>query len=176
MEKVFYFGYGANCTPEMISWITGKDDFKGKPVMLEGWNLCVQRLDQVPRVAIPTSTGPRPLREHLREVWGDNFETYVIKPGKDKVMGTLWEMEPRDRELVKNWERVGFWYKEVRVKVKTESGEQIEAVSECLGDNQAVDREVDGLNYEPFLLPREAFRIRAEGARQGYFKRMSMER
>ena len=176
MEKVFYFGYGANRTPEMMSWITGKDDFEGKLVILEGWNLCIQRLDQVPKVVISTSTGPRHLQEHLREAWGDDFETYVIKPGKNKVMGTLWEIELGNRELVKNWERVGFWYKEVKVKVKTESGEQIKAVSECLGDNQTVDRKVDGLDYEPFLLPREAFRIRAEGARQGYFKRMGLER
>ena len=176
MEKVFYFGYGANRTPEMMSWITGRGDFEGKPAILEGWDLCIQRLGQVPKVTVPTSTGPRSLQEHLRNEWGDDFETYVIKPGKDKVMGTLWEIEPGDRELVKSWERVGFWYKEVRMKVKAESGEQIEAVSECLGDNQAVDREVDGLDYKPFLLPREVFRIRAEGARLGYFKRMGLER
>lgn len=176
MEKIFYFGYGANRTPEMMSWITGKDDFEGKPAILEGWNLCIQGLDQVPKVAVPTSTGPQSFQEHLRGEWGDNFKTYVIRPGQGGVAGTLWKIEPEDRKLIRNWERVGFWYKEVKVRVKTENGEEIEAVSECLGDNQSFDREIDGLDYNPFLLSREGFRIRAEGARQGYFKRMGLER
>jgi hypothetical protein len=174
MKKVLYFGYGANRAPEMMSWITGRGDFEGKPAILEGWNLCIQRLDQIPKVAVPTSTGPRPLQEHLREKWGNDFETYVIRPGRGKVTGTLWTIELKDRELIRNWERVGFWYKEIKVKVKTENGEDIEVITECLGDNQSVDREVDGSNYDPFLLSRDTFRIKAKGARLGYFKRKGL--
>ena len=124
MKEVLYFGYGANRTPEMMSWITGRGGFEGKPAILEGWNLCIQRLDQIPKVAVPTSSGPQSLQEQLREEWGDNFETYIIKSGKGKVLGTLWKIEPEDRELIRDWERVGFWYKEVKVKVKTKNGEK----------------------------------------------------
>lgn len=174
MKKIFYFAYGANKTEEMMYWITGKSDFKGRPATLKGWIIGVQKLDQVPEVIVPTAAGPRPLRKHLQIEWGDKFETYAITPGEGKVRGTLWEMDQEERELVRNWERVGYWYKEVQVKVLTNDGQEVEAVTECLGDNQSFTRKVNGLNYDPFLFPKDVFKLRAERARAGYHKRMGL--
>jgi hypothetical protein len=174
MGKIFYFAYGANRTQEMMNWITGKSGLTGRPAILKGWILGVQKLNQIPEVIIPTSAGPRPLRKHLQIEWGDKFETYTITPGKGEIRGTLWEINPKERELVRNWERVGFWYKEVQVKVSTGNGQEVEAITECLGDSQTFARKVNGLNYNPFLLPKDIFKVRAEQARVGYYKRMGL--
>ncbi len=171
-DNIFYFAYGANRTLEMMSWITGKSGFKGRPATINGWILGIQKLNQVPNIIVPTSVGSRPLREHLQTEWGDEFETYVITSGEGRVKGTLWEIKPEERKLIRNWERVGFWYKEVRVKAFTDDGSEIEAVTECLGDNQSFDRKIDGMNYDPFLFPKATFKLRAEQARAGYYKRM----
>ncbi len=175
-EIAFYFGYGANRTAEMMSWITGKSGFKGKPATINGWILGVQKLNQAPNTLIPTSAGLKPLRKHLQTEWGDKFETYVITPGKGKVRGTLWEVKPKERELIKNWERVGFWYKEAQVKASTDDGLEVEAITECLGNNQSFDRRIDGMNYDPFLFPKATFKLRAEQARIGYYKRIENAR
>ncbi len=170
--KIVYFGYGANRTPEMISWITGKSDLKGKQATISGWILGIQKLNQVPNTPVPTSAGPKPLRKHLQAEWGDDFETYVIIPEEGKVKGTLWEITPKERELIRSWERVGFWYKETKVKALTDDNLEIDAITERLGDNQSFDRKADGMNYDSFLFPKATLKLRAEEARIGYYKRM----
>ena len=158
----------------MMEWITGKSDFVGREAVIDGWTLGIQKLDQVPQILVQTAIGPKLLRDHFRQEWGNNFETYIIMPGKGQVKGILWEINKEERELVKNWERVDYWYKEVQVKVKIDKGEEIVATSECLGDNQSFDRKVDGLNYDSFLLPKKSFKIRAEKAREMFYKRIGL--
>lgn len=169
---IYYFGYGANRTLEMMRWITGKDTFVGKPAVLHKWQLCLQKLSQVPMTVVPFYPKPGSLRDILGKKWGNNFETYVIKPGEGSVVGTLWELTVEDRELVKNWERVGPWYGEAQVKVDVEQGGEADAVTECLGDGQTYDRVVNGIAYKPFLLDKQFFESQALHARVNYFKRL----
>ena len=169
-----YFAYGANRTLEMMEWITGKSGFRGERAILEGWIMGIQKLNQVPKVIVPTSVGPRPLREHLLTEWGDQFKTYVITQGNGKVAGTLWKITAEERELVRNWERVGFWYKEVRVKALTDNKQEVGAITEALGDNQSFAEKINGLTYNSFLFPKAVFKVRAKYARLGYYKRMKL--
>src|SRR3989344_2047062 len=174
MEKVFYFGYGVNKEPKMMRWITGNPNLKGKPAVLRGYKLCVQRLDQVPDTVFPTAPVPVSPRTILKDNWGESFTSYTIKEDpEDEVHGTLWELTLQDRELVRDWELIDFgWYKDLKVKIETEDSQEIEVQTEGIGDGQGYDREVNGTNYETWLnLPVEFERV-ATKSREDYFARL----
>jgi hypothetical protein len=168
--KILYFAYGANKTAEMMASITGNKNLTGRPAVLEGYGIFVQKLNQVPDVIAPHSPAKISPQQILRNVWDKNFESYVIKPAEERqVHGTVWELTPLERELVRNWELIDFgWYKDAEVKIKTDSGDEIEVQTEIMGDGQEVDREVDGLDYPPFLNELADFQRVAENTREEY--------
>lgn len=176
-EKVLYFGYGANRDAKMIAAITGKaeSELVGKPATLEGYSLYVQKLDQVPDVLSPTAPYKITPRQILRGGWGGVFESYVIKPDAEgQVTGTLWELTPLERERVRDWELLDFgWYHDVEGRVKLGDGTEIDVFTEALDDSQEIDREVDGKNYETWLLPPEKFAEIAAKARREFDERQN---
>ena len=170
-----YFGYGANKTAEMIAAITGKplETLKGIPVVLKGYEIGIQRFDQIPDTLMEGSMLPVPVKEIIGGAWSDpeSFETYVIRPGDGEVHGTMWDLTEQDRALVQDWELVGDWYKEQMVTVIDESGQELELQTEILGDGQELDRLVDGRDYPPFLRELGEFQRVAEGARRQFLER-----
>jgi hypothetical protein len=171
MKKVLYFGYGANRDARMITAITGKPESElvGHPAVLEGYTLAVQRLDQIPDTISPDAPIRISPQQLLREVWGEDFESYVIKASPNgKVNGTVWELTEDERERVRDWELLDFgWYHDVEGRVRLDDGSEIAVVTEALDDYQQIDREVDGMNYETWVIPaqyleREAVRTRGE--------------
>lgn len=114
----------------------------------------------------------------LKDSWPDSFETYIIKQGneKDEVAGTVWELTPQERELVRDWELIDFgWYKDLKGKAITLDGREINVQAEGLRENQNIDREVDSRNYTPFLNRLEDFQRVAEKARREYLERIKMQ-
>lgn len=177
-EKVLYFGYGANRDPRMISAITGRPiaELTGRSAILEGYNLAVQRLDQVPDRALDSAPAPLSPRQMLAD-WGEDFRSYVIHPEENgRVSGTVWELSTEERELVRDWELVDFgWYKDCEGQALTKDGQEISIVSEMLGDGQQIDHEVNGLQYETWLQDPIQFEIIAERARREYYQRLKQD-
>jgi len=163
-EIVHYFAYGANRSLEMMGAITGNKNLVVSPTVLKGYELCIQKLNQIP-------DAPRKL---LQDIWPENFSSYVIRPSSNKdnqVAGVLWELTPLERELVRDWELIEMgWYKDEKVKV-TKDGKEIEVETEVLGDGQRVDRVVDGTDYPTFLNELGNFQKIANNAREEYFER-----
>lgn len=173
MDQVLYFGYGANRDPRMIEAITGNKNLVGKPAVLKDWELCVQRFDQIPSEIIPSAPAPFSPQDAVRRSWNEDFSTYVIRPAKGKeVHGTMWELTPQDRELLRDWELIDFgWYKGVSVEIETEDG-KLQVQTEVLGDGQGIDRVVDGQDYPTFLNELTDFQRNAEQSRKEYFARL----
>ena len=171
MNKVNYFGYGANRDQKMIAAITGLSETelegRGYPAILEGYSLALQRLDQVTDVVaegMPTSP-----RDVLAENWGEDFTSYVIVSNPEgKVAGTVWELTPEERERIRDWELVDLgWYEDYEAEITTPEGERISVIGEKLPDDQSIDHRVDGMNYEtwlndPEMFERVATRVRKE--------------
>lgn len=167
-QKILYFGYGANSQREMMEAITGNKNLVGQPGVLRGFKLCVQKMNQV----------PESVKKILKESWPDSFETYVIKLGNetDEVVGTIWQLTPLERELVRDWELVDFgWYKDMKGKAITSDGKEVEIQTEGLKEGQETDREINGSNYEPFLNRLEDFQRVAEKARKEYLERNKIQ-
>lgn len=176
-KKILYFGYGANSQREMMEAITGNKNLVGQPGILEGFKLCVQKINQVPDSVFPNSPAAVSPKQILKESWGDDFETYIIKPGKetDEVKGTVWELTPLERELVRDWELVDFgWYKDLKGEAVTADGKIVDVQTEGLREGQEIDREIDGKNYPPFLNRLEDFQRVAEKSRKEYLERLSV--
>ena len=175
-NKVTYFAYGANRDPRMMAWITGNENLIPKPAVLEGFTLCVQRLDQVPDTPFPTSPVPLSPRGILKQSWPDTFTTYIIKEDpKGKVAGNIYELTLLERELVRDWEMIDYgWYKDYRGKAKIQEGREVDVQIEGLREGQEVDREIDGMDYETWLNPPEDFKRVAEKSRREYFERMGL--
>jgi len=174
-KKILYFGYGANSQREMMEAITGNKSLTGQPGILRGFKLCVQRMDQVPNSVFPNSPAPVFPKKILKESWPDSFETYMIKPGEetDEVTGTIWELTPLERELVRDWELVDFgWYKDIKGRAVMKEGQEVDIQTEGFREGQEVDREVDGRNYKPFLNQLGDFQRVAEKARKEYLERI----
>lgn len=177
-NKILYFGYGANSQREMMEAITGNKNLVGQPGVLRGFKLCVQRMDQVPDSVSPNSPVRVSPKQILKDSWPDSFETYIIKPGNkvDEVTGTVWELTPLERELVRDWELVDFgWYEDIKAKALTQDDKKVDVQTEGFREGQQIDREVDGKNYTPFLNRLEDFQRVAKKARQEYFERIKTQ-
>lgn len=177
-NKVLYFGYGANSQREMMEAITGNENLVGQSGVLRGFKLCIQRMSQVPDSVFPNSPVAVSPKQILKESWPDNFETYIIKPGEetDEVAGTVWELTPLERELVRDWELVDFgWYKDIKGKALTTDGKEVDIQTEGFREGQEVDREINGKDYEPFLNRVEDFQRVAEKARKEYLERIKTQ-
>lgn len=175
-EKVSYFAYGANRDPRMMAAITGNQSLIGIPAVLEGYQLCIQRLDQIPDIVFPTSPAPISPRDLLKQSWPETFESYIIKPKKgSKVHGNLYKLTPQERELVRDWELIDFgWYKDEKGIAVTSDGKKVDVVTEGLRQDQEVDREVLGEDYNPWLNSPEDFERVAEKSRREFFERMGI--
>lgn len=174
-ENVKYFGYGANRDPKMIAAILGmaEADVKGTPAFLEGYDMAVQRLDQVPDSVSPTAPANISPRDLLMESWGEDFLSYVIMPNPEgRVSGVIWELTSDERERMRDWELVDFgWYEDCEGTARTANGQVILVMSQRLGIQQSVDHIVDGLNYETWLDSPAKFIEVAEKARREYDSR-----
>ncbi len=174
-NKVLYFGYGANRDIRMMEAITGNKNLNGQPADLKGFTLVVQRKNQIPDTVLTDAPAPLSPRS-LLEDWPDNFESYNIKPGAetDEVSGTIWELTPLERDLVRDWELIDFgWYKDLEnLKAITQDGKEITVETEGLREDQEIARQVNGKSYETFLMPIEDFQRIAIKTREEFLARL----
>ena len=136
-----FFGYGANRNRKRLREILGHEPGGGDSAILNNAILTVQTLDQIP-------DEPRRI---LEKVWGEKFRSYTIKDGKGETVGTLWEIDENDLELLKKWEYIGDWREFQEVTVKTADGTEVKALTDRAPEGSLTKKVVDGLNYEDNL-------------------------
>ena len=172
-DKILYFAYGNNREQRIMQALTGNKNLVGHEATLKGYVLGIQRLDQVPNTRL--SGLPVSPYEAIRRNWSDGFESYVIKKGDGEVTGMVWELTPEERELVRDWELIELgWYKDAKGEAVLKDGKKIEIETYVLGDNQEIDRIVDGKEYNSFLSRPEDFLRVIEIARREYLERLSV--
>jgi hypothetical protein len=152
---VYYFGFGANASPEMMKAIIGHVP-EGEEAVLYGHKLYTQAYSQIPKVA----------QEILGKYWESTFTSYVIKVEQGaKVKGTLWQLTPYERQLVKNWELVGPWQDLKVVQVTSTKGSTYEAETEVIPDSQEVQQSVEEEDYPYFVISKKKILKVAESVR-----------
>jgi len=143
MAKVFFFGYGAYKDYYRLAEIIGKNPEGGEGALLEGFDLGVQNIDNIPKEP----------REILLKVWGNNFQAYTMKRGTGFIQGRVWLLDEEDLEKIKEWEFINKsnWRELTNVTIKTSDGKTISAITDKSRDQYEIDQFVDGLNYESNL-------------------------
>lgn len=140
MDTVLFFGYGTYRDREKIKRIIGKDPGEGEDAVLEGYDLLIQTLDQIPQTA----------RKILEKAWGEKFRAYTIREGKGIVIGKIWKLDTTDIEKIKDWEFMNGseqWRELIAVTVKSKNGETFSVVTEKALDSQYTKETVNGLEY-----------------------------
>lgn len=149
---------------ELIQTLTGQPLLNKQEAVLEGYNLVVQRLDQV----------PDPAQKIIRGTWGDTFESYNLTPGDGRIKGFKCTITEDQMKRLAEWEFEEFgWFvpREVEITNPT-TGEKEKVMTMVMGEGQEYDRVVDGENFEPFLMPKEKTLEVAAVARNLYDERM----
>jgi hypothetical protein len=144
MAKIFFFGYGAYADYYRLKNIIGKGPEGGEGALLEGFNLAVQNLKNIPE-------GPKKI---LEKVWGNNFRAYSIIRGNGIVNGKVWLIDEEDLEKIKEYEFINVkesWRELVKVDIKTSDGKIISALTDKSLDQFGTVETVDGLDYKPNL-------------------------
>ena len=138
MASVLFFGYGANRSKERLQDILGKKIDPGYGAILQGYVLCVQKLNQIPEKS----------RKILEIVWGDDFRCYTLKRGKGVVAGIIWELSEVDFTVIKEWEQIGIWRKIISIDTLSFEGKTVGALTGTAPEDAPICDIVDGLNYQ----------------------------
>lgn len=158
-KKMKYFGYGTNRSAAMMNAIIGRKP-KGFLAKLEAYELCIQTWEEL-------SKNVRKKADILRSKLKSGFRTYYIRPKKGSVViGKIWYITRKERELIKNWE---FWYKPINVKVVLNKGKVVKAETEII-NNTIPYQVIKNINYPLFLNKRKILFEVALKARERYLK------
>lgn len=152
IRKVYFFGYGADCEPDLIRAVTGHTPKIIGPAMLNDYELRIQELDEI------TQAGDNPPRQILHNAWGGRFRSYVIVPkGGASVRGMLYRISLHDRHLVDKWELVSEgWYDKAFVEVALMGRQKTyRAETQVLAPGQSASVTADGDDYDPWLMSRQ---------------------
>lgn len=150
MDKILFFGYGAYQDRERVEMalkvykLEGEDlKFKGGyGARVDGMLLAIQKLEQIT---------PLDVQKILRKVWGENFSCYTLKPGNGQVTGVIWELTPKQFEVIKENEFVGSWRELIELEAITTDQRHLKVFAEKSNDDAPISDIVDGLNYESNL-------------------------
>ncbi len=169
-QLIKYFGYGSNKDFEMMAHMVGNQNLKGEPGILQNYELCIQKLNQI-RDKSPVSP-----RKIIRDGFGDNFELFVarVKPGAE-IYGTIWDLTPLEIELVKYWEMVELgMQEEVNAMAVDSEGNNISVETQAVIDPPPlIDRVVTDHDYEPYIVLKEKMLSVADHVREVYFKQIN---
>ncbi len=149
---------------ELIETLTGKPLKYNEDVVLEGFDLVIQRLNDIPESA----------RDLLKKTWGDNFESYNLLPGERSIRGIKCQITQDQWNRLDDWELGEFgWFVPQEVEIKNLGSGQVEKVMTLvMGQGQTYDRKVDGINPPQFLMPRERTLQVASEVKKSYDARL----
>lgn len=171
-KTIKYFGYGSNADKDMMVHMVGRDDIKGEPGKLIGYQLCVQSLDQIRDIVPPTSPIKDSPRTVIRRSFGDKFDLFIAVAKPDAVaFGTIWDLTQDEIDLVKNWELVdcGMQEEVQAIAMNTVSGELIPVETQAVVDPPANYYVViEGNDYPRYVADKEKMLKTADVVRQEY--------
>lgn len=173
---VKYFGYGSNRNEEMMAAIVGNKNLKGVPGRLIGFELCIQRLEDIPDNIGEKSPVKISPRQVIKNNFGDFFELYICRINPEaEVFGTIWDLTEEERNLVKDWEMLDFGMQEEikGVAIENETGKIFSVSTEGLLDPAIhVNKVIAGGEYDDFIVSKEKIIEVANKSRQEYFERI----
>lgn len=153
-----YFGYGSNKDLDMMAHMVGNSNLKGVPGKLLGYELCIQKIDQIRNTIPENSPLDKSAQETVRDAFGDGFELFIAREKEGGVIyGTIWDLTPEELNLVKEWELVDAgMQEEVQATALDDQGTKVDVETQAVIDPPpAIDRLVTENNYAPYIVSKE---------------------
>jgi hypothetical protein len=156
----YYFGYGLESVPDVMEAIVGHSLITEIGVKAVGMQLAVQELDQIPELP-SEELGGLSAQQIIAASWQKHtdkpFSSYTLKPTEnrgDLVSGTLYELSMDDALKLVDWDLASPSLEDARWRywdhlLELADGRKVMTLT--AGDNQPVDRTVNGEDYNPFL-------------------------
>jgi hypothetical protein len=166
---VKYFGYGSNADKDMMAHMVGREDLKGEPGRLVGYQLCVQSLDQIRDIVPPSSPIKESPQQLVRRSFGEKFDLFITVAKPDAVAyGTIWDLTPEEIDLVKEWELVDYgMQEEIQAMAMNSNGELIQVETQAVVDPPADYYVViEGNDYPRYIADKEKMLKAADKVRQ----------
>ncbi|MFA7209239.1 MAG: hypothetical protein WC120_03050 [Parcubacteria group bacterium] len=154
-----YFGYGTNRDLEMMSAMVGREKIEGVKGKLLGFELCVQKIDDIPGEIIGTAPSRLSPREIVSKAFDDNFELYIIRPKVNAVTyGTIWKLTEEEYGLVRDWELLEYGMQEdIKAIAMDSEGKIVNIITHgSLSPDMPADRVIENGDYEDYLVPKDA--------------------
>jgi len=170
-----YFGYGTNRDLEMMAAMIGREKIEGQPGKLLGFELCIQKINDIPGEVLKTSPVESSPREIIVSCFDENFELYIIRPKINGVTyGTIWQLTEEENDLVREWEMLDFGMQEdIKAMAMDSQGKVINVTTHgSLSQSLPINRVVEGDDYEDYLVSKEKILEVARKTRQEYFERI----
>lgn len=173
-KMIFYFGFGTNKDIAMMQHMIGREDIKGEPGRLIGYEVCIQRTDQFRTDIPPTTPFAATPRSLIMKTWGPDFLMYVSRPNPTSIAhGTIWQITPEELELVRCWELVDYGAQEDAWGFAINSNGELKKVitQSFMKPTFDIDRVVEDEDYEPYIWDRQAMLDKADDIRLQYLER-----
>ena len=173
---IAYFGYGTNKDADMMAAMVGRKNLKGEPGMLPGYEVCIQKSNQIRNSVLKDAPFPVSPRELITKGFGGEFELYVIRENpKGEAYGTIWYLTAEEMELVNKWELVDFgMYELTKATAENNKGEKVPIVTQALlKEPKEIDRPVAGKDYEPYLVAKDYILKKADDFRKNFWEKVS---
>lgn len=170
---VKYFGPATNSDPEMMTHITGRHSILGEQGKLLGYDLCIQKINNIRDIVPKNSPLPISPREIIRKQFGDSFNLYVLRPNPQaSIPGTIWDLTPEEIELVKEWEMVDYGMQEqIKTTAINSKGNPVEVeIQVLLNKPHEIDRIVDAETADLYIAPKKKMWAVADWVRREYLK------
>lgn len=172
---VNYFGYGTNRDLEMMQVMIGRDKIEGTPGKLIGYELCIQKLEDIPGEVLENAPDKLSPHKIIRGAFGDSFELYITRPNADAVVhGMIWKITGAEYEMVREWELLDFGMQEdMKATAMNVDGEIINVVTHgSLSKDVAINRCVEGDDYDDYIAPKDKMLEVSARVRKDYMKRL----
>lgn len=130
-NTVKFFSYVVKENVEGIRALLGRRKLLYEEAEIEGYELCIQRVDQVldkvPQSS-PINISPRTL---LLKTYSPEYELYTIRPCiGSSVPGKIWYISPEEYAIWREYELIDYGLqRDINVQAVTDSGDTINVLS-----------------------------------------------
>ena len=160
----------------MMAAIIGREKIDGAPARLLGFELVVQKTNDISNEIIKTAPIPASPRQIVEKAFDKNFELYIIRPRINGVtFGTIWQIKEKEYQLVREWELLDFGMQQnIHAIAVGSKNTLINVVTHGTLNRRAfINRTIEGNDYDNYLVMKDKILKVATRVREEYLARLS---
>lgn len=170
-----YFSCVTNSNIDMLAAIFGRRNLLHEKATLQGYELCIQTINEIRDVVPKNSPLKISPREIIKRGFGPSFNLYVLRANPESnLRGTIWYVSPQEYEFLRDWELIDMGMQDdiIDAIAITDKGESIYVRTHGLVKNPKKVAKVVDINYGTFIAPKKSMLKNARRARREFIERM----